>query len=141
MHLGDNRSLELPAVAFRRISHFDRHAEITVVIIRFRHRIALPAFAEHDFYLLPLAGAYQIEGKAVAGVVLANQAHGLLGAVYLGVVDTVDDVMHQQLSLARAFIGRFRYLLWVTKPGAGDTFFGEFDVFGSPNNQTLKAIK
>ena len=33
------------------------------------------------------------------------------------------------IAAARGEIGRFRYLLWVTE---GHTFFGEFDVFGSP---------
>jgi hypothetical protein len=33
------------------------------------------------------------------------------------------------ITAARGEIGRFRYLLWVTE---GHTFFGEFDVFGSP---------
>ena len=34
------------------------------------------------------------------------------------------------ITAARGEIGRFRYLLWVTE---GYTFFGEFDVFGSPS--------
>ena len=34
------------------------------------------------------------------------------------------------ITAARGEIGRFRYLLWVTE---GHTFFGEFDVFGSPS--------
>jgi hypothetical protein len=33
------------------------------------------------------------------------------------------------ITAARGEIGRYRYLLWVT---GGNTFFGEFDVFGSP---------
>ena len=33
------------------------------------------------------------------------------------------------ITAARGEIGQFRYLLWVTH---GGTFFGEFDVFGSP---------
>jgi len=37
------------------------------------------------------------------------------------------------ITAARGEIGRFRYLLWVTE---GFTFFGEFDVFGSPSSTT-----
>lgn len=42
------------------------------------------------------------------------------------------------IASARGEIGRFRYLLWVTKR---TTFFGEFDIFGSPESETASSAK
>ena len=50
---------------------------------------------------------------------------------FFGVLNNLDRPAQQATSIfsARQSIGTYRYLLWQTN---GNTFFGEFDVFGTP---------
>ena len=107
MHLGDHRFLEAPAIALGRIPHFDGHAEESFIAVRGRRRVTLPALAEHDLHLVPLAAANQVQRQRFADAVLADQAHRLLGTGDRGIVDTVDYVMRFQLFPARSFVGGF----------------------------------
>ena len=58
---------------------------------------------------------------------------------YFHVAEPLERPSQQACSItaARGEIGRFRYLLWVVH---GGTFFGEFDVFGSPYTHSTSLL-